>query len=475
MNVTHKLPCKILSFNKAYEDDDDLMKVKIKVCHDGENPNGSDFSLDSLSKAKETLSNRPILAYSVFDEDVFEVVDFGGHDMEHKLVENENGEYEVKTKYLETPLGVINEDHEYSLETDEDTGKTYPVITGYIWKSYSNGAWKLIEEGKGVSMEICVKSGTYNKQRKVFEIKDFSYRGITVLSDNVTPAMDGANIEKYTLNELDNSVEEFNRKLKEKEEDALSKQGENPEVFENVNPELLSNEGDNIDEKPMQEFGLSTDNLRMSINSQLVNRTVEAEDYWGDKYQKREFYLVTILPDEKVAVVEDNLNYYNYYGIPYEIKGDDVVLDYDNKSSYIQEWRPKKTDEVIEVFEKEDELKNIVLDKFAEKEKEIEHLNDSLVKLQEFKSNIDLEEFKSKVEEISNKFELETDISDLKDKAINKKITLEQFEEKVGYLFAIEVVNKKKSYSDKNDNVTKIMVTDNDDKPKAKPYGGILG
>ena len=148
---------------------------------------------------------------------------------------------------------------------------------------------------------------------------------------------------------------------------------------------------------------------------------------------------------------------------------------YDNKSSYIQEWRPKKTDEVIEVFEKEDELKNIVLDKFAKKEKEIEDLNDSLVKLQEFKSNIDFEELKTKVEEISNKFELETDISDLKDKAINKEITLEQFEEKIGYLFAIEVVNKKKSYSDKNDNVTKIMVTDNDDKPKAKPYGGILG
>ena len=132
MNVNHKLPCQILSFSQVYEDDDDLMKVKIKVCHDGENPNGSDFSLNSLAKAQPTLSNRPILAYSVFDEESFEVVDFGGHDMEHKIIENENGEYEVKTRYLETPLGVINENHEYSLETDEETGKTTNIERVYI-------------------------------------------------------------------------------------------------------------------------------------------------------------------------------------------------------------------------------------------------------------------------------------------------------------------------------------------------------
>ncbi len=271
MNVNHKLPCQILSFSQVYEDDDDLMKVKIKVCHDGENPNGSDFSLESLAKAQPTLSNRPILAYSVFDEESFEVVDFGGHDMEHKIVENEDGEYELRTRYLETPLGVINENHEYSLETDEETGKTYPVITGYVWKSYSNGAWKRIEEqgrgvsmeisvheysletdeetgktypvitgyvwksysngawkrieeqGRGVSMEISVKSGVYNKQRKVFEIEDFSYRGITVLSDSVEPAMKGANIEKYTVTDINNSVEMFNNKLKEKEVGTLDK------------------------------------------------------------------------------------------------------------------------------------------------------------------------------------------------------------------------------------------------------------
>ena len=489
MNVNHKLPCQILSFSQAYEDDDDLMKVRIKVCHTGENPNGSDFSLASLTKAQPTLSNRPILAYSVFDEESFEVVDFGGHDMEHKIIENENGEYELKTRYLETPLGVINENHEYSLEIDEETGETYPVITGFIWKSYSNGAWKLIEQGKGVSMEISVKSGVYNKQRKIFEIEDFSYRGITVLSDSVEPAMKGANIEKYTVTDINNSVEMFNNKLKEKEVGNVS------EVIESVvDTEVVENEVDNVVEteptdevveiteeskenkkveetEVVEEFALSVDNIRNSINSQLKDRMIEVEDWWGDTYQTREFYLFDILPHEKVAVVEDNCNYYNYYGIPYEIQGDNAVLKYDEKVPYIQEWRPKKSEESV-VFEKEDELKDIVLEKFANKEAEIEAIKNNLSELQEFKSKIDLEELKGQVDEISNKYDLDVDTTELKEKAITKDITLEQFEKELKVLFAEKVLENGKFSKDVKEEPAKVTVTSHEEGKII--YGGLF-
>lgn len=490
MNVNHKLPCQILSFSQAYEDDDDLMKVRIKVCHTGENPNGSDFSLASLTKAQPTLSNRPILAYSVFDEESFEVVDFGGHDMEHKIIENENGEYELKTRYLETPLGVINENHEYSLEIDEETGETYPVITGFIWKSYSNGAWKLIEQGKGVSMEISVKSGVYNKQRKIFEIEDFSYRGITVLSDSVEPAMKGANIEKYTVTDINNSVEMFNNKLKEKEVGNVS------EVIESVvDTEVVENEVDNVVETEptdevveiteeskenkkveeteiVEEFALSVDNIRNSINSQLKDRMVEVEDWWGDTYQTREFYLFDILPHEKVAVVEDNCNYYNYYGIPYEIQGDTAVLKYDEKVAYIQEWRPKNEGETLAVFEKKDELKDIVLEKFENKESELKTIKENLSKLQEFKSKIDLEELKGQVDEISNKYDLDVDTTELKEKAITKDITLEQFEKELKVLFAEKVLENGKFSKDVKEEPAKVTVTSHEEGKII--YGGLF-
>lgn len=486
MNVNHKLPCQILSFSQAYEDDDDLMKVKIKVCHTGENPNGSCFSLDSLTKAQPTLSNRPILAYSIFDEESFEVVDFGGHDMEHKIIENENGEYELKTRYLETPLGIINENHEYSLEVDEETGETYPVITGFIWKSYSNGAWKLIEQGKGVSMEISVKSGVYNKQRKIFEIEDFSYRGITVLSDSVEPAMKGANIEKYTVTDINNSVEMFNNKLKEKEVGSLDKtveeivetevadlQDEEQQIVEQVEEEpVVEVEDQIVEETPIQEFALSVDNIRTSINSQLKDRTVEATDWWGDTYQAREFYLCDILPSENVAVVEDNCNCYNYYGIPYEIQGDNTILKYEEKVPYIQEWRPKNEGDTVVVFEKEDELKNIVLEKFANKENEIETIKNDLSQLQEFKSKIDLEELKGQVDEISDKYDLDVDTTELKEKAITKDITLEQFEKELKVLFAEKVLENGKFSKDVKEEPAKVTVTSHEEGKII--YGGLF-
>lgn len=486
MNVNHKLPCQILSFSQAYEDDDDLMKVRIKVCHTGENPNGSDFSLASLTKAQPTLSNRPILAYSVFDEESFEVVDFGDHNMEHKIIENENGEYELKTRYLETPLGVINENHEYSLEIDEETGETYPVITGFIWKSYSNGAWKLIEQGKGVSMEISVKSGMYNKQRKIFEIEDFSYRGITVLSDSVEPAMKGANIEKYTVTDINNSVEMFNNKLKEKEVGSLNKtveeivetevadlQDEEQQIVEQIEEEpVVEVEDQIVEETPIQEFALSVDNIRISINSQLKDRTVEATDWWGDTYQAREFYLCDILPSENVAVVEDNCNCYNYYGIPYEIQGDNTILKYEEKVPYIQEWRPKNEGNTVVVFEKEDELKNIVLEKFANKENEIETIKNDLSQLQEFKSKIDLEELKGQVDEISNKYDLDVDTTELKEKAITKDITLEQFEKELKVLFAEKVLENGKFSKDVKEEPAKVTVTSHEEGKTI--YGGLF-
>lgn len=486
MNVNHKLPCQILSFSQAYEDDDDLMKVRIKVCHTGENPNGSDFSLASLTKAQPTLSNRPILAYSVFDEESFEVVDFGGHDMEHKIIENENGEYELKTRYLETPLGVINENHEYSLEIDEETGETYPVITGFIWKSYSNGAWKLIEQGKGVSMEISVKSGVYNKQRKIFEIEDFSYRGITVLSDSVEPAMKGANIEKYTVTDINNSVEMFNNKLKEKEVGSLDKtvekivetevadlQDEEQQIVEQIEEEpVVEVEDQIVEETPIQEFALSVDNIRTSINSQLKDRTVEATDWWGDTYQAREFYLCDILPSENVAVVEDNCNCYNYYGIPYEIQGDNAILKYEEKVPYIQEWRPKNEGDTVVVFEKEDELKNIVLEKFANKENEIETIKNDLSQLQEFKSKIDLEELKGQVDEISGKYDLDVDTTELKEKAIAKDITLDQFEKELKVLFAEKVLENGKFSKEVKEEPAKVTVTSHEEGKTI--YGGLF-
>lgn len=495
------LECKMSTFSEV--ENPNLMKVKILVQHDGQNKNGSKFSLDAIKKAEPTIKNIPILAYIKQDEDG--EVDFDEHNMITKLTETEDG-LKLTTYYLEQPIGLIPESTE--IEYVEQDGRTYLQVTGYIWKRYSNEAYDIINEceEKGTSMEIEVFSGAKDDEDGFYDITDYGFLGITCLSDNVAPGMFNTTIKKYSSNKnykkclediykeiysigKEDVVMENETQVIETVEDVVADTQVNPEVVETEfdisneveTTEVEAEEVEQVEETPEEtevieeNFSLSMDNITNSINSVLKDRKVETEDYWGDKYTAREFYLWTIIPQDGIAVVEDNINYYNYYGVPYSFNGDDVVLDFDAKVPYIQEWRAKNEGDVVNTFTKEDELKDVVLNKFADKESMIENLKGDLSKLEEFKAKVDTEELKSNIEEISNKFALDTDITDLKNKALNKDISLEQFEEKIGYLFALEVVENQKKFSANESQPTKVKVVDTDDEPKKKPYGGLLG
>ncbi|MGL4802031.1 MAG: hypothetical protein ACRC18_07170 [Cetobacterium sp.] len=485
------LECKMSTFSEV--ENPNLMKVKILVQHDGQNKNGSKFSLEAMKKAESSLKNIPILAYIKQDEDG--EVDFDEHNMITKLTQTDDG-LKLTTYYLEKPIGLIPESSE--IEYVEQDGRTYLQASGYIWRRYGNEAYDIINEceEKGTSMEIEVISGAKDEEDGFYDITDYQFLGVTCLGDDVEPGMFNTTIKKYSssknykkclediykeiysigkedvvMDNIENVVETVENTQVEETAEVVEEQIE--ETVEEV--EVTEDATEVVEEVVETEtFALCVDNIRTSINSVLKDRTIETENYWGEKYQTREFYLYTILPEDKVAIVEDNVNYYNYYGVPYDMNGDDVVLDFDAKVPYIQEWRAKKENEVVEVFNKEDELKDMVLNKFADKEQELETIKESLTKLEEFKSKVDLEELKVNVEEVSNKFNLETDITELKQKAINKEISLEQFEEKIGYLFALEVVENKKNFSTKQDEPAKVKVQNNGNESSKRPYGGIL-
>lgn len=492
------LECKMSSFSEIEKSN--LMKVKILVQHDGKNKNGSKFSLDAIKKAESSIKNIPILAYIKQDDDG--EVDFDEHNIITKLTSTDDG-LKLTTYYLEKPIGLIPESTE--IEYVKQDGHTYLQVTGFIWKRYSNEAYEILNqcEEKGTSMEIEVFSGAKDEEDGFYDILDYQFLGITCLGSDVEPGMFNTTIKKYSSSKKykkclgdiykeiyslgkEEIVMENEDKVIDSTEIVEDLQVEEQVIEDDVKDKVEDAEEvevadlDAIDdtlssESTQETFALSVDNITISIRSILNDRLVEAEDYWKEKYQIREFNLWTILPEDKIAIVEDNVNYYNYYGIPYEVKGDDVVLDFDAKVPYIQEWRPKKENEPIEVPSKEDKLKDIVMEKFDKKEKELNALKDDLTKLEEFKSKIDFEELKSSVEDISNKFSLDTDITELKEKAINKEISLEQLEEKIGYLFALEVVKNQKAYSNKTNSPARVKVIDSEDKPKARPYGGILG
>ena len=176
-------------------DNDNLLKVKLSIQHDGANKNGTKFSIENIRKAESTLRNIPILAYIKRDENG-EAQDFDQHNMIQRVVETEEG-YDLVTTYLERPIGVIPTETEITYE--EMDGRTYLCATGYIWKRYANEGFDILmqSEQKGTSMEIEIYDGKKDKLDGLYDITDYGFLGVTCLGDDVESGMYDTTITKY--------------------------------------------------------------------------------------------------------------------------------------------------------------------------------------------------------------------------------------------------------------------------------------
>lgn len=185
-------------------DSDKFIKMRLRVCHDGKNPNGSLFVAEDMERAKESIKNIPVLANVIFDEN--DQPQFGGHDMVLEPDKMNEGEY--KLIYKETPIGVVPENCNYAFE--EYDGKNYVFVDAYIWKGYSNYSQDIIERDNDIklSMEIIVDEYSYNGKEKTFNITDYRYQGITFLNKDYGTGMKNALATTGTFKE-DDSKEKF--------------------------------------------------------------------------------------------------------------------------------------------------------------------------------------------------------------------------------------------------------------------------
>jgi len=204
-------------YNKSivFEADDIKIPVEILVMHDKKNLNKSNFEMDVIESAKESIKNIPILGY-IRKIDGSDSKDFAGHEIELSIKDGE-----LKFIYLERPIGVIPETNNY--EYVESNGKTYVKVLGYIWKEYLNEGYEILQENpnKSVSMEITVDDYSIGKDG-IIDITAYRYLGVTILGDNVSPGMEGANLQVLSQftdkfsNDYYEKVESLNNELKEK-------------------------------------------------------------------------------------------------------------------------------------------------------------------------------------------------------------------------------------------------------------------
>lgn len=467
MSKIQHIPCSIVkvpqvkTFSQSKESGN-LEKVKIVVMHSGLNGNKSDIPDTAVEEAKDTISNIPILAYIKRDDDG-EAIDFDQHNVITKIVQGDNG-HEVKQFYLERPIGVIPETHNYRIE--EIDGVDHVVVDGYVWKTYSNEGYDLITESgeKGVSMEISVEEGSKDKKTGVYTISKYSYLGVTVLGDDVTPAMGSTcKIETYSSNEeFQFAMEELNkevRKYQKEVETVENTQAQDPvvdptqvegqEPIEGQEPETNFAQEPDVTEPPQaedeategqepeqQNFSLSIENMTTSIRNVLYARKCKKKYSWGEEYEVPEFYLRTIIPSENIAVLEDNISdSYVHYGVPFSLQGDDIVLDFDNKKEYIQTWRAKESGEQVLTFsEKHEDDSKIVTEKFSSMETEIAELKGQIeakdaeiAELRTFKLEKDKEALTQAVNEVVAQFSTleEDEYKDVRDKALNGEISVD--------------------------------------------------
>lgn len=383
--------------------DSNLMKVRIKFNKTGKNYNWTKFTKEALVDAEPTLKNIPILAYIKCTDEELDKYDFDGHNTMTKIVETPNG-YKVEYKYLERPIGVIPETNNVTYEEGEN-GEEYCVCDGYVWKTYSNEGYEIIKnsEYKSVSMEIREREGHYDDEDDYYDITKFTYQGITVLGDDVEPAIEGANLTKYSS--MDTYKEELQKLYEaiyqyEKGERVLDNQVQEPKVDDVVEPQVDEPQVDEPKVDDVEEPEVNEPEVDFSKFAKLLNVEEEIKDVEG-----------------LYSIVESTLvNYSN------------SIVDL--------------TKEIENNANKQNEM-----------EKE-------LTRLQEFEKQIKANEQKEAIDVVTNKYQamLESDFSELTAKAESGEMEITEYEKELALLFSREYMENKGKFSKKeeNNNVQKL-------------------
>lgn len=292
----------------------------------------------------------------------------------------------------------------FTIETINE--KDYYCVKIALYKQKYEQIEEFLNTHTGQSMEISIIEGDYDESEDMFYIKDARLDALCVLG-NCMPCFQDSTI-RYSLETDEESKAKFEFAYSE----IINKV---KEVFE------AKDDSENTEEDEDKE--------RCSVNENSENET-EEEDF----------------------ATEDNEEDSNS-------DEEEEVEDTADNSETEDENEDEETEE--EGFSME-EYKALITEYSALQEK-FNALSEEVISLREFKANIEKEENKVAVDEIASKFNLdEEEISDLREKAYSKEITLDVFEDKLFALVGRKLL-KNKNFSKQDRNIKSKIKTTNDD------------
>lgn len=174
-----------------------ISECQIKVMYVGKNRNGSYIDKNTAIQMANSLPGCPIVA--AYREDI---EDFGDHG---DVITIEDGEVKFSCKTV--PYGFVAPDARVWFQKFVDSDKfgnevehEYMMTTGYLWTGQFPEAQKVIDEGKGQSMELDSEhlDGEWANDAKsgmdFFIINDALFSKLCILGDDVEPCFEGASV-----------------------------------------------------------------------------------------------------------------------------------------------------------------------------------------------------------------------------------------------------------------------------------------
>ena len=426
----------LMSFNSMVSDytviNPEFARVKVYVCYAGKNRNRSEISREVLDKISQSIYGVPVVAEYNKDTNTFK--SHGG-----KLEITDEGMDWVQTT---VPYGFVDPQtpvfYEEVTELDGITKNEYLCCYAYLWyKRYPEVESVLRNQDNspiGQSMEIEVSDYSWSEDDYCV-IKDGHFSALCMLgvepcfeSAKVTSRFSKEDIEneyqemiksfkKYTLSNFEEGGEE--EKVQEEKKIEMKEETTEPKVEETVvedvktEEEPSSEEFENKDDEQepiSSNFELSFDEIRERLN-ELVRYQVKNEDkcryvcavyedyfiYEEDTYDNETGYTVKfykqkyVKTESEVALEGERVEVFTQFLTREEIN----KLEADKA-----EFEKKHADEI-------NELKSNFVDLQGELEEfksNYSKLEEEVVGLREFKSNIEFEEHKSMVDERLDKY-----------------------------------------------------------------------
>lgn len=173
-------------------------QVEIEVMRDGVNRNNWDYR--NVDEYADTFKGCPILTAYVGGK----IGD--GHNMDQRMGPDGEMYFSTMSPYAERIVGVIGENEE-DIRVEERDGQKWIIARGRLWRFYHRELVdKIASQGRmNVSAETEVFDGEKDGDIEVYT--KWRGLGVTILGDDVPPAIPGANVK--ALSELREVVKEM--------------------------------------------------------------------------------------------------------------------------------------------------------------------------------------------------------------------------------------------------------------------------